>query len=346
MEAFVSTEVRDKTFHELLTIRENNFCFDCGSKKPKWASVYLGLFICFECSGRHRSYGTSISFVRSIDLDKWKLFQLEGMKLGGNLRAKERFKELNIEYEGKIINYQDPKIMKYKEEIAQEARDKLREELQINEVQNHFENKAKIEDVKFNDSKSNEDNIVKKDKLEEVEKVQESKVVDLTTESRLNRNIKKKKNQKIEKIDNFDFDWDDDFEKKPQVKAKKIENTDYDEFDIKQKEEKMKKKFEETNQDSSDDEKKGNLNKNQKYVEEIKNNTSTNNTVDTSKFNNRKAISSDDYANANVESNWKVKEKEGRLKQMKGATAISSAELNGEEAEEGKDQYYYLHIII
>jgi len=56
----------------------------------------------------------------------------------------------------------------------------------------------------------------------------------------------------------------------------------------------------------------------------IGNNTNTN-------LKNKKAICSDDYAESNVESRWKQMEKESRLKQMKQATAISSADLNGEE---------------
>lgn len=48
----------------------NNWCADCGStKKVEWVSINLGIVLCIECSGIHRSLGTHISKVRSLTLD-------------------------------------------------------------------------------------------------------------------------------------------------------------------------------------------------------------------------------------------------------------------------------------
>ena len=48
----------------------NCWCADCGSGiKTEWVSINLGIILCIECSGIHRSLGTHISKVRSLTLD-------------------------------------------------------------------------------------------------------------------------------------------------------------------------------------------------------------------------------------------------------------------------------------
>jgi recombinational DNA repair protein (RecF pathway) len=49
----------------------NSSCADCGTEGADWVSINLGTFICLQCSGVHRSFGTHISQVRSVRLDKW-----------------------------------------------------------------------------------------------------------------------------------------------------------------------------------------------------------------------------------------------------------------------------------
>lgn len=58
----------------LQMVRDNDqgnlWCADCGSgAKVEWVSINLGIILCIECSGIHRSLGTHISKVRSLTLD-------------------------------------------------------------------------------------------------------------------------------------------------------------------------------------------------------------------------------------------------------------------------------------
>ncbi|XP_074887768.1 arf-GAP with coiled-coil, ANK repeat and PH domain-containing protein 2 isoform X4 [Buteo buteo] len=50
----------------------NAACCDCGLADPRWASINLGITLCIECSGIHRSLGVHFSKVRSLTLDSWE----------------------------------------------------------------------------------------------------------------------------------------------------------------------------------------------------------------------------------------------------------------------------------
>ncbi|XP_027711233.1 arf-GAP with coiled-coil, ANK repeat and PH domain-containing protein 3 isoform X4 [Vombatus ursinus] len=54
------------------SVAGNGQCCDCGQPDPRWASINLGILLCIECSGIHRSLGVHCSKVRSLTLDSWE----------------------------------------------------------------------------------------------------------------------------------------------------------------------------------------------------------------------------------------------------------------------------------
>ncbi|CAG0908214.1 unnamed protein product, partial [Cyprideis torosa] len=76
----------DATAKEIIRrdTKGNQFCCDCDSPGPEWASLNLGTLICIECSGIHRNLGSHLSKVRSLELDEWSLAHLSVMQSLGN----------------------------------------------------------------------------------------------------------------------------------------------------------------------------------------------------------------------------------------------------------------------
>uniref|UniRef100_A0A8C1X511 Arf-GAP with coiled-coil, ANK repeat and PH domain-containing protein n=1 Tax=Cyprinus carpio TaxID=7962 RepID=A0A8C1X511_CYPCA len=71
-------EVKEKSLkgesalQRVMAIGGNSICCDCGQPEPRWASINLGITLCIQCSGIHRSLGVHFSKVRSLTLDMWE----------------------------------------------------------------------------------------------------------------------------------------------------------------------------------------------------------------------------------------------------------------------------------
>ncbi|XP_014242118.1 arf-GAP with coiled-coil, ANK repeat and PH domain-containing protein 2 [Cimex lectularius] len=75
---------KTKIWDQLARIPGNELCCDCKSPDPRWASINLGITLCIDCSGVHRSLGVHYSKVRSLTLDAWEPEILKVMAELGN----------------------------------------------------------------------------------------------------------------------------------------------------------------------------------------------------------------------------------------------------------------------
>ena len=210
--SYVSNEIRDKVMEKVLAEPSNRLCFDCNSKEPKWSSPYLGIILCYDCAARHRSYGTHISFVRSVDLDKWNKKQLKSLEISGNSYTKERFNEMGIPKIGNIYDYNNDLVLKFRAELAEKVKEELENENEeANDKNDEKKNDDKNENININnevESHKNDDN--------NNEVVQEVKnEVEKPTKFEINKNVKLNnikiegkggKKNKIKKVD-FDFNF-------------------------------------------------------------------------------------------------------------------------------------------
>ena len=91
-EPVLSVPTPRSLLEEFLSAEGNNMCADCAEPHPGWASVNLGVLICTQCAGVHRSLGVEKSFVLSLTLDEWTHEQVDAVLMkGGNARINKEW---------------------------------------------------------------------------------------------------------------------------------------------------------------------------------------------------------------------------------------------------------------
>ena len=335
MSETVDNDIRDEVMSKILAKPQNQICFDCGSKAPKWSSPYLGIVICYECAAKHRSYGTHISFVRSVDLDKWNRKQLKSLELTGNSYTKERFNDLGVPLIGGNYDYNNSMVLKVRQEIAEKVKeslkpddykkkeDKKEEKNEFDDIEINQEEKEEIKEVK-EEKKDDKKKKEKKEEKEEKDEIKKPQKFQIDEKAKVNNAKvigKAGKINKIKKMDfNFDFDsFNDvnfsDFTKKEEDNDNNDNKKDEEEDDFKQKEKEKEK---------------------EKELEDEGYNKSYNIKISKKELNkklaNKKAISSEDYA-ALEEDNTENKVVKDRIKSMGNSQAISSEDVFGTTGE-------------
>lgn len=122
---FLPDAFRDQVMGKLRMKTDNRSCFECSSRNPTWCSVTYGVYLCLECSGYHRKKGVHISYVRSVDMDKFYPDQLVQMACGRNAQAWTYFKNLGMgktSDSGKSIDWNSKAVAKYKAQMEKNAK--------------------------------------------------------------------------------------------------------------------------------------------------------------------------------------------------------------------------------
>jgi hypothetical protein len=107
----ISDDAAAAVFRCLFFDEANRVCFDCGNGETQWASVSFGVFICSNCSGKHRHLGTHITRIRSMELDHWAQLHSKMMIAGGNVRAHAYFdqygldKDISVKYRSQAATH-------------------------------------------------------------------------------------------------------------------------------------------------------------------------------------------------------------------------------------------------
>ena len=107
-------QIVSKELIEIIKNPENQKCFDCEASPAYWLCVNNAIFLCSKCAGEHRGYGTIISNLKFMMLDKLNEFQIAIIKRGGNNKLNKLLEEYNVDKKkiDKLILYSS-KLLEY-----------------------------------------------------------------------------------------------------------------------------------------------------------------------------------------------------------------------------------------
>ena len=150
-----------------------------------------------DCSGKHRSYGRPISFVRSVNLDQWQEKELIYMDNGGNPKAAEFFRKQGLT---KPYDYRSVVAQKYRTTLAKSVEgiiSKMNDQIQINDkvicpAKDTFEDPQLIQEDPL---EKHQPKIISSDSHKE----------EIVT-AKTSKTTAKGKKLKAKKIENFDLD--------------------------------------------------------------------------------------------------------------------------------------------
>ena len=127
-----------------------------------------GVFLCLKCAGIHRSFGMSVSLIRSLQIDSWTEKQLLYLTKGGNINFKNNLSEFNIaetaaldiKYKSKAADY----YRKYLKNEVEKESDPNYAPIQVNKPET--EEAMDIIEIKEENDENEEKPEVKKEPIQ------------------------------------------------------------------------------------------------------------------------------------------------------------------------------------
>jgi hypothetical protein len=275
-------------------------------------------------------------------LDKWNKRQLKSLEIAGNKYVREKFNEYGVTKQSGIYEYSSDSVQKYKSELSEIIKcllnntlitdTNIKDSSNKNVITNPNTSEVKqgsmvkdVSEVNFDDipvSKPPAEEKPKEPEFKQATKFNFAENVNIKVISSSIESKSKRNNQKIQKVD-FDFNFDNfnevnfsSFNNVPNDPPTNKNQTNFDQEFGSSSSSNKNNKFDQD--EDSNEFKKQKISK-----EEIN-----------KKFANKKAISSEDYANLEEDPNTNSSFK-NKLNNMKYSQAISSSDLYGEPNEEG-----------